>query len=310
MRKETAARTSADYWKSHYVLDTDPDVIDRNLRASFFVSDAVRFELLMFEGSKDAPNILVSPGSAGHAHVFAELGYQMHLRGYNVFIMPKHGGATVGELVRRHSDAIEHIARTYSDRVGVFGEGLGGFAVFYLALSRGPVTSAVYQNSPAVLTEPEFLRAVSTGGGAARRRKLFLPALRILSRIVPWAPVPVSLYLDFADLIDPEENQKRETLLVKEGYLKDPDFDRWYPLSSVMSLVSTAPPGPLLALEVPTMFLVPLRGWTDPSYLSDLYRRLPPIKKEFVEVNGGVFWMCSHPKEAAKIICDWFDATV
>ena len=77
-----------------------------------------------------------------------------------------------------------------------------------------------------------------------------------------------------------------------------------------MSLLSTAPPGPLSALEVPTMFLVPLRGWTDPSYLSDLYLRLPPIEKEFMEVNGAVFWMCSHPIEAVNIICDLFDATV
>jgi pimeloyl-ACP methyl ester carboxylesterase len=298
------------YWKSHYVLDSDPEVIDRNLRTSFFVSGSERFELLTFERSKDAPNILVSPGSAGHAHVFVELGYQMHLRGYNVFIMPKQGGATVGELVRRHSDAIEHISGTYSERVGVFGEGLGGFAVFYLALSHGPMKSAVYQNSPAVLTEAQFLRAISTGTGAARRRKLFLPALRILSRIAPWAPVPVSLYLDFEELIDMKGNRERETRLVKEGYLRDPGFDRWYPLSAVMSLVSTAPPGPLSSLEIPTMFLVPSRGWTDPSYLTDLYRRLPPIKKRLVEVNGGVFWMCSHPKEAATIICDWFDETV
>lgn len=298
------------YWKSHYVLDSDPEVIDRNLRTSVFVSGSERFELLTFERSKDAPNILVSPGSAGQAHVFVELGYQMHLRGYNVFIMPKQGGATVGEHVRRHSDAIEHISGTYSERVGVFGEGLGGFAVFHLALSHGPMKSAVYQNSPAVLTEAQFLRDISTGRGAARRRKLFLPALRILSRIAPWAPVPVSLYLDFEELIDMQGNRERETRLVKEGYLRDPGFDRWYPLSAVMSLVSTAPPGPLSSLEIPTMFLVPSRGWTDPSYLTDLYRRLPPIKKRFAEVNGGVFWMCSHPKEAATIICDWFDETV
>lgn len=234
----------------------------------------------------------------------------MHLRGYNVFVMPKHGGATVGELVRRHRDAIEHISGTYSERVGVFGEGLGGFAVFYLALSQGPIKSAVYQNSPAVVTEAQFLRAVSTGRGAARRRKLFLPALRILTRIAPWVPVPVSLYLDFEDLIDMEGSRERETRLVKDGYLRDPGFDRWYPLSAVMSLVSTAPPGPLSALDIPTMFLVPSRGWADPSYLTDLYRRLPPIKKKFVEVNGGVFWMCSHPEQAATIICDWFDDTV
>lgn len=301
---------STGYWKSHYVLESDPEVIDRNLRTSVFVSGTERFELLTFEKSQDAPNILISPGSAGHAHVFAELGYQMHLRGYNVFIMPKHGGATIGELVRRHSDAIDHIAATYSERVGVFGEGLGGFAVFYLALSHGRIKSAVYQNAPAVLTESQFLRAVSSGRGAAGRRKVFLPALRILSRIAPWAPIPIRLYLDFEDLIDMEGNREREGRLVREGYLKDPGFDRWYPLSAVTSLVSTAPPGPLSALEIPTMFLVPFRGWTDPSYLKDLYRRLPPIRKRFVEVNGGVFWMCSHPKEAATLICDWFNETV
>jgi hypothetical protein len=31
--------------------------------------------------------------------VFAELAYRMYLRGYNIFIMPKHGGRTVAELV-------------------------------------------------------------------------------------------------------------------------------------------------------------------------------------------------------------------
>ena len=305
-----ATMTSAGYWKSHYVLETDADEIERNLGSSIFVSGATRFELLTVERGKDAPNILISPGSAGHSYVFAELGYQMHLRGYNVFIMPKHGGATVGELVRRHGDALEHISGVFSDRIGVFGEGLGGFAVFYLALSHGPIRSAVYQNAPGVLTERQFLESVVKSRGAGQRRRLILPAARLLSRIVPWVRVPVSLYLDFEELIDKEENREVETRLVKEGYLRDSGFDRWYPLSAVMSLVSTPPPNPISELKVPTMFLVPLRGWTDPSYLSDLYRRLPPITKRLVEVNGGVFWMCSHPKEAAKIICEWFDETV
>lgn len=76
-----------------------------------------------------------------------------------------------------------------------------------------------------------------------------------------------------------------------------------------MSLVSTPPPKLLSDLGVPTMFVVPVRGFF-PSYFRDLYSRLPSIKKKLVEVDGGVFWMLSHPKDAAKLICDWFDQTV
>ncbi|HET7273464.1 MAG TPA: hypothetical protein VFI90_20520, partial [Rubrobacter sp.] len=260
---------------------------------------------------KNDPSILISPGSAGHSYVFAELGYQMHLRGYNVFIMPKQGGYTIGELVQRHIDALEHISSNFSGRIGVFGEGLGGFAAFYLALAHGPMKSAVYQNSPGLLTEKKFQETVVRGRGAAQRRKLIVPSARLLSKIAPRAKIPISLYLDFEELIDTSaENREVEARLVKEGYLRDPDFDRRYPLSAVMSLVTTPPPNPISELKIPTMFLVPVRGWTDPSYVRDLYNRLPLVKKRFVEVDGSVFWMNSHPKEAARVICEWFDETV
>ncbi len=106
-----------------------------------------------------------------------------------------------------------------------------------------------------------------------------------------------------------EENREVETRLV-ESYMKDPDFDRWYPLSAILSLVFTPPPNSLTELNIPTMFLVPVRGWSDPSYVKDLYNRLPPIKKKLVEVDGSVYWMLSHPKEASTIICEWFAETL
>jgi pimeloyl-ACP methyl ester carboxylesterase len=302
---------SASYWKTHYIVETDADEIERNVRLSIFASGARSFELLYFERGKKAPNILISPGSAGHSYVFAELGYQMYLGGYNVFIMPKHGGHTIGELVQRHSDALEHLSSNFSDRIGVFGEGLGGFVVFYLALAHGPMKSAVYQNAPGLLTEKKFQETLMRGRGAAQRRKLILPPAKLLFKIAPWVRIPISLYLDFEELVDTkEENREVETRLVKEGYLRDPDFDRWYPLAAVLSLVLTPPPNPISELKTPTMFLVPVRGWTDPSYVRELYHRLPSIRKSLVEVDGSVFWMCSHPKAAAKVICEWFDETV
>lgn len=301
------------YWKNHYVLESDADEIERNIKVATFSSETKNYELVCFEKGKDAPNILISQGSGGHAYIFAELGYQMHLEGYNVFIMPKHGGYTISELVGRQSDAVRYISSKFGDRIGVFAEGLGGFVTFYLALSHSPIRSMVLQNSPAILTDERFREAVLGGDNAASRRKLF-PVLRLLLKLAPKLKLPISLYLNWRALIDTKEDSRSiETLLVSEGYLKDPDFDRWYPVSAVMSLLLTPPPGPIASLTTPTMFMVAKRGFAGAhyvGYLEDLYSRLPPIMKRIVQVDGSVYWMLSHPSEAAGIICEWFSESM
>lgn len=298
------------YWKEHYVIELNAEEIERNIQHTNFISGGIVFELIFFEKSKDAPNILISEGSGGHAYVFVELGYLMHLKGYNVFIMPKHGSATITELMQRHEDALKHIVRKFNEKIGVFAEGLGGYAAFYLALAHDSMKSMVLQNSPAILTEKKFQEAFSEGTGVGRRRKLILPLAKFLVKFFPRLPLPISLYLNYKELIDSKkENQNIETQLVINGYLHDPDFNKWNTLSSIMSLVSTPLPCSLTNLKIPAMFIVPARG-IYPSYEKDLFNRLPNIKKKIIEVDGSVFWMVSHPKEAAKIICEWFDETL
>ncbi len=103
--------------------------------------------------------------------------------------------------------------------------------------------------------------------------------------------MPISSYLDWEALVDTGADSRAvEARLVVDGYLCDPDFDRWYPLSAVISLLSTPPPGPLEQLATPTMFLVARQGPT-PAYIADLYRRLPAIGKQMVDIDGGVYWM-------------------
>jgi pimeloyl-ACP methyl ester carboxylesterase len=306
--------TASRFWKQRYVVATDADEVERRLQRTSFRSGGRQFELIYFEAGKTAPTVLISQGSGGHAYVFAELGYHLYLRGYNVCIMPKHGGVTIEELLPRHNDALEHIATQFNDRIGVFAEGLGGFVVFYLALTDSRMKSIVLQNAPAILTEEPFREAILQGKGAARRRKMILPFGKLLLRLVPWAPLPISSYLDWKELIDTKSgNREIETRLVVDGYLRDPDFDKWYPLSAIMSLLLTPPPHALSAIKIPTLFLVALRGFGGKAYVAyvkDLYRRLPPVKKRVVEVDGSVYWMLSHPKEAAQVIGEWFDETL
>ncbi len=294
----------ASYWK-RYVLDADLADLERKLGVATFTSAGETLDLVHFASAQAAPSILISQGSGGHAYVFAELAYRMNARGYNVFIMPKHGGHTITELVKRHEDALSHIKGLCNERIGVFGEGLGAFVTFYGALAGGLARSIVCQNGPAILTESQYQSAVLEGAGGARRRRA-VPLAKILARVLPGMKLPITSYLDFREMVDPDE--AAEARLV-EAYMHDRDFDRWYPLSASMSLLSTPPPGPLAGLRVPTMFIVPSKGFT-PSYVRGLFARLPSVEKRIVEVDGSVFWMVSHSREAAKIISEWFDETI
>jgi pimeloyl-ACP methyl ester carboxylesterase len=297
------------YWRDHYVVETDADVIEKCLRKTTFTSRDQEWELIFFFQDARAPNVLISPGSGGHAYVFAELAYQTHLLGFNVFVMPKHGGSTINELIVRHVDAAKNISAQFNDRIGVFGEGLGGYVTFYLALAHGPVKSIICQNAPAILTEKQFHDVMMGNTGAAKRRKAFLPILKTLVRIAPNLRLPISLYLDFQELVDSEAANRKVEAPYVAAFRHDPDFDNWYPLKAITSLVTTSPPNPLSGLTIPAMFLVPIRGLF-PDYVRDLYRRLPPVPKKLIEVDGSVYWMCSHPTAAATTIGSWFAETL
>jgi hypothetical protein len=228
--------------------------------------------------------------------------------------MPKDGGHMVCQLMAHHRDAIEAVTRTCNGRVGVYAEGLGGHVAFYLALAHSRMKSLVCQNAPALMTDPAYHAALvrDTGpwAGIVWRRKIMLPIAKALVRVLPGMKIPIWTYLDWRALIDTREGTREvERRLVEDGHLRDPDFDTWYSLSHVMSLVSTPPPNPLRELGTPTMFVL-ARGGPTPAYIKALYDRLPPIKKRLTEVHGSVYWMLSHPVEAADAVCGWFDETL
>lgn len=308
-KQEATHMKYPDFWKTHYVLESNSNEIEIELKETKFISDSNVFSLIYFEHGKDAPNILISQGSGGHPYVFAELGYQIYLKGYNVFIMPKHGGNSIQKLIQRHDDAIRYIFDNFNDRIGIYSEGLGGFVTFYLSFTNNSLKSAIYQNSPAILTEKEYHAAVLQG-----KTKRIFPLAKILYKISPNIKLPISAYLNWEDLIDPiEPSHKIETRMVKEGYLKDPDFDKKYPLSAIMSLMNTPLPKPLSELKTPTVFMVAKRGFGGTkyeNYLKELFNRIPFTNKKIIEVDGSVYWMLSHPKDAASVICEWFSKTL
>jgi len=295
------------YWKN-YLYETDAEQIERNLERTTFKSRGLNLSLKYFEKDRNAPNILLIGGTGGYSLFGADMMYEMHLRDYNVFGVDlqghgdsegKKGDFTIGELVENCSDAAKYISANYNDRIGAIGPSLGGFITLYLGLAHGPVKSIFCQN-PGILTEKKFQEEV------AKEVKRILPLLKLLVRLLLGVKIPTTLYVDLRGLAESEREKENV-----EKYMRDPDIVKWYTLRGAMSQISTPPPNPIEELKIPTMFLVPARDkLMSVSYVRDLYGRLPPIKKELIEVDGGHFWMISHFKEAAKVICDWFDETL
>ena len=127
-----------DYWRAHYVTGANGDEIAQALRREPFTSAREQLELVHFFCGREASNILVSQGSGGHAYVFAELGYHLNQAGYNVFIMPKHGGRTISQLLTRHLDALEHTTATSEKRPPSTERGSAGMWRFTWPLHMRP----------------------------------------------------------------------------------------------------------------------------------------------------------------------------
>ena len=294
------------YWKN-YVYETDAREIEKHLKKTYVESRQLSLSLKYFEKSKEAPNILWVVGTGCHSLYLAELGYLMHLKGYNTFGIDfqghgdsegPSGNFTVAELIQNCSDAVNYIAHNFNDRIGVVGVSLGGFVTFYLGLARGLVKSIACLN-PGILNETSFREEVT-------KVKKIPPATRVLARIFPRMTISTERCVDFRGLAETERERKHV-----ETYLNDPYIVRQYTLRAVISQISTPLLHPLEELKTSTMFLVPTRDkLMSVSYVRELYDRLPPIKKKFVEVDGGHYWMSSHPRDAAKVICDWFDETL
>ena len=294
------------YWKN-YVYQTDAEEIETNLRQATFKARGLNLSLKYFETSKNAPNVLLVVGTGCYSLYLAELGYHIHLRGYNVFGIDfqGHGDSdggkgefTIDELVENCSDAAKYISSIFNNRIGASGFSLGGFVTFYLGLTHGPVKSILCQN-PGILTERRFQNEVT-------KLNRIIPIARFLASFLPKMKVPTKRYVDFMGLAETEGERKHV-----EIYMNDPDIVKHYTLRAAISQISTPPPHPIGELKAATMFLAPTKDkLMSVSYVRDLYDRLPPIKKKFLEVNGGHYWMSSHPREAANVICDWFDETL
>ncbi len=297
------------YWKN-YVRGKDPEEIEKKIKKIKIKSRrGLNLNVTYFEKDKNAPSILGVNGIGCYSMLLAELGYCIYLRGYNVFGFDfqghgdsegERGDFTIPLLVENSKDVVNFISKNFNDRIGVIGGSLGGFVTFYLGLANSKVKSIVCQD-PGILSEKRFEKEVIRH--RKRTAKIILFLAKRFVKFFPKLKIDITTYIDSKGYIEKEEDLKI--------YMNDPNIVKKFTLRSVISQISTPPPKPINTLKVPTMFLVPTRDkLMSISYVRDLFNKLPNIKKRFAKINGYHDYLIFHPKEAAKVICDWFDKTL
>ncbi len=299
------------YWKNYLPDEIKEKAIalfDKGKQKTTFKSRGLDLTLYYFIVDKKATNIVGVNGTGNYAMIAAGVGYYLVEKGFNVFMFDfqghgdsegQRGDFTIPLLVENCKDVVSFISKNYNKRIGVIGGSLGGFVTFYLGLSNG-VKSIVCQN-PGILSEKRFCNEVIKN--RKRTIKILIPFIKRFSKIFPKFKINIDTYINPKGFLEREEDLKI--------YMNDPDIVKEFTLRSIISQISTPPPKPLEKLKIPTMFLVPTKDrLMSVSYVKDLYNNLPNIKKRFVKINGYHDYLIFHPKEAAKVICDWFDETL
>ena len=205
------------------------------------------------------------------------------------------------EISENCSDAVNYISKNFNGKIGVCGASLGGFVTLYLGLSDKKVKSIACQN-PTILNDKEWR------GMLDKKANGNLHNLELLLAMFSEKMFPTITRINDDSFTETDLERK----YFKKSFV-DPNTQKDYTGRAILSQTTTPPPRPLKELKIPTMFLAPSNDTVlmPLSYLKSLKDRLPSnIKKRIVKVNGGHWWMHSHPEEAAKVLCDWFDETL
>lgn len=109
----------------------------------------------IFEYSKNAPTIIIIPGTGSYGLLYSEFCQKLSNKGFNV--MPfdlmghgrsggKRGEFTMVELLRNVSTVVSFARKEYSNDIGLVGTSQGGELAFYAALADKRVKSLICHN--------------------------------------------------------------------------------------------------------------------------------------------------------------------
>jgi pimeloyl-ACP methyl ester carboxylesterase len=267
-------------------------------------SDGLKLHADVFMYAKEAPTIILVPGTAMYSLCYAEFMWKLGEQGFNVigFDPRGHGQSegvrgdyTIAEIMRDAENVITWAIQRFNENVSLMGSSQGGIVSFYMAAKDKRLKGVTCQNF-ADLTSPDTLEL-------AKHPRIFKYLKLILNKatdLIPQTQIPVTGYLDL------EKIPVRYFGNAKNFMESDPLTLKTISLRALQSLANTRIDKPVEEIDIPVMVF---QGDADSifplAYTKKIFEKIKSKKKMVVFPEMTHALMHENVEEILPEIVSW-----
>jgi len=296
---EQTLRTYQDKMMKQLKMNVDRSVMEE----AYIDADGNKLHLIVFSAGKNAPSVVLIPGTTAYALVYAQFCYDMYKQGFNVIGFDprghgqssgRRGNYTMNELVDDTLEVVKYARNRFGGKVALAGSSQGGMVAFYAAAKDDSIDAVVCHNLADLNGKDNIILSQ-------------IKPPRILVPLCSWAmnlygnySIPVSLYLDLSKEKFPDGTDA--ATLIR----KDPLAVSWITFRALNSLLHTDLAKPVEEIKVPVMLIHAQRDSIFPqAYVDGLYHRLTCPKNYLLVKNAEHLVMTNNVPEIVPPVAVW-----
>ena len=278
--------------------------VDKSVMEETYIdANGYRLHLIIASAGKNAPNIVLIPGTTAYAQVYAQFGYDMYKQGFNVigFDPRGHGQSsgprgdyTINGIVDDTLAVVKYVRNRFGSKVALAGSSQGGLVAFYTAARDDSINAVVCHNIADLNGKDNIILS------HIRPPQFLVPFCIFLMKIYGSYSFPVSLYLDltkekFLDGTDVATLIKTDPLAVS-----------WLTFRALNSLMRTDLAKPVEKISVPVMLIHAGQDNIFPqAYAEGIYNRLTCKKKYLLLKDAPHLVMTNNVPEIVLPVAAW-----
>ncbi len=263
---------------------------------------SIKLHVDIYEHSRNAPVVIVVPGTGSHAGNYAQFCETLSDKGYNVlpFDLMGHGKSggergvfSMYELLENISTVISYAESKYSNKIGLIGTSQGGEVALHAALHDKRINAVICHNVLLTYKFPINLKV--------KFIKSWICSM--LCNIIPDFYFPLKLAFNWGDVYnDPTHLQRK---------FEDPLAVWHYKFKSYRTIFTHIPEYPIEDLQTPILIAVGENDKLVPrEHCKKIYDMLTCQKEFYVMPNANHQLLIDYLDIFAPIVDVWFKKTL
>lgn len=308
-KKKFYGNTWHDYCISH-----DPKEIEKIIREEYILSKNREIHLDVFDDDSEnrIKTIIFIHGTAVYSRFYAELVYDLFIKGYRVIALDlpghglsggKRGHFTMNDLTGAIHDVVSFALEKWTGHFFLMGSSLGGIITLYSVANDERIHAAICSNT-AVCDGKSYKKLLNLKG----IYKYLAPLVPFLAKIFPILRLSVWKYLDIDELIH-DKTLLRE---MKPIIMADECISDKYSLKSLAAQIKSPLARPIQEITTPVMII---NGSDDVlfsiEYMQEIFDMLensPQKKLEIIGPNASHLILHEKREECVNKIHSWLSS--